>query len=264
MTSKRPQKPEVMSPAGYWPQLQAAVEAGADAVYFGLKHFTARAKVGFTLTELPEVMRTLHQRGVKGYVTFNTLIFDHELAEAARSAAAIAEAGADAFIVQDVGVARLLRQIAPDTEVHGSTQMSITSAEGVELASRFGVGRVVLARELSLDDIGAIRQATDVELEMFVHGALCVSYSGQCFSSEAWGGRSANRGQCAQACRLPYELIVDGEHKPLGDARYLLSPGDLYALPLMPEIVRLGVSALKIEGRYKDAEYVALTTAAYR
>jgi putative protease len=142
--------------------------------------------------------------------------------------------------------------------------MSITSAEGVALAQEFGVSRVVLARELSLDEIRAIRSQTDCELEMFVHGALCVSYSGQCFSSEAWGGRSANRGQCAQACRLPYELIVDGALRPLGDARYLLSPGDLYALHQMPEIVQFGVSALKIEGRYKDADYVALTTAAYR
>ena len=253
-----------MSPAGYWPQLRAAIEAGADAVYFGLTHFTARAKVGFTLEELPDVMRTLHARGVKGYVTFNTLVFEHELPEAARALAGIAAAGADSIIVQDLGVARLARQIAPDLEIHGSTQMSITSAEGVALAQQQGVTRVVLARELSLDEIGAIRKQTDCELEMFVHGALCVSYSGQCFSSEAWGGRSANRGQCAQACRLPYELFVDGQHRPLGDARYLLSPGDLYALPLMPEIVQLGVSALKIEGRYKDANYVALTTAAYR
>jgi putative protease len=257
-------KPEIMSPAGYWPQLQAAIEAGADAVYFGLKHFTARAKVGFTLTELPEVMRTLHQRGVKGYITFNTLIFDHELAEAARSLAKIIEAGADALIVQDVGIAQLAHQIAPDISIHGSTQMSLTSAEGIELARRFGVSRVVLARELSLADIRTIRGQTDCELEMFVHGALCVSYSGQCFSSEAWGGRSANRGQCAQACRLPYELIVDDQLKPLGDARYLLSPGDLYALHHIPEIVHIGVSALKIEGRYKDANYVALTTSAYR
>ena len=142
--------------------------------------------------------------------------------------------------------------------------MSITSAEGIALAQQLGVSRVVLARELSLDDVRAIRAATDCALEMFVHGALCVSYSGQCFSSEAWGGRSANRGQCAQACRLPYDLIVDTEHKPLGDARYLLSPGDLYALQQMPEIVRIGVHALKIEGRYKNADYVALTTAAYR
>ncbi|MEO7909939.1 MAG: DUF3656 domain-containing protein [Roseiflexaceae bacterium] len=261
-TSRR--KPEIMSPAGYWPQLHAAIEAGADAVYFGLKHFTARAKVGFTLTELPEVMRTLHQRGVRGYITFNTIVFNHELVEAARSLAAIAEAGADSIIVQDVGIAQLARQIAPELEIHGSTQMSITSAEGVELARRFGVTRVVLARELSIADIRAIRAATDCELEMFVHGALCVSYSGQCFSSEAWGGRSANRGQCAQACRLPYELVVDDELRPLDDMRYLLSPGDLYALQRMPEIVQLGVSALKIEGRYKDANYVALTTRAYR
>jgi U32 family peptidase len=253
-----------MSPVGYWPQLHAAIEAGADAVYFGLKHFTARAKVGFTLTELPEVMRTLHQRGVRGYITFNTVVFDHELAEAARSLAKIVEAGADALIVQDLGITHLARQIAPDVELHGSTQMSITSAEGVELARRFGVSRVVLARELSLAEIRAIRAQTDCELEMFVHGALCVSYSGQCFSSEAWGGRSANRGQCAQACRLPYELIVDDQLKPLDDARYLLSPGDLYALHHVPEIVQLGISALKIEGRYKDANYVALTTSAYR
>lgn len=260
----RPPKPEIMSPAGYWPQLQAAIEAGADAVYFGLTHFTARAKVGFTLTELPDVMRTLHQRGVKGYVTFNTLVFDHELIEAARTLAAIAEAGADAIIVQDVGIAQLARQIAPALEVHGSTQMSITSAEGIHLAQQFGVTRVVLARELALDDVRAIRARTDCELEMFVHGALCVSYSGQCFSSEAWGGRSANRGQCAQACRLPYELIVDEQVQPLGAARYLLSPGDLYALRHMPAIVQIGIAALKIEGRYKDANYVALTTRAYR
>jgi putative protease len=257
-------KPEVMSPAGYWPQLRAAIEAGADAVYFGLKHFSARAKVGFSLAELPEAMATLHRRGVKGYITFNTLVFDHELDEAARALAEIAEAGADALIVQDVGVARMAKQIAPGLDIHGSTQMSVTSADGVLLALHFGVSRVTLARELSLDQVRAIRAATDCELEIFVHGALCVSYSGQCFSSEAWGGRSANRGQCAQACRLPYEMIVDGEARPLGDARYLLSPGDLYALRQVPSIVGIGIAALKIEGRYKDADYVALTTAAYR
>ncbi len=257
-------KPEIMSPAGYWPQLNAAIEAGADAVYFGLKHFTARAKVGFTLTELPDVMRTLHTRGVKGYVTFNTLIFDHELREAVKTIEQIALAGADSLIVQDVGMAQLAHQIAPTVDIHGSTQMSITSAEGVALAQRFGVNRVVLARELSLDQIRAIREQTDCELEMFVHGALCVSYSGQCFSSEAWGGRSANRGKCAQACRLPYELIVDDVLKPLGDARYLLSPGDLYTLHEIPQIIEVGVSTLKIEGRYKDENYVALTTNAYR
>jgi putative protease len=253
-----------MSPGGYWPQLRAAIEAGADAVYFGLKHFTARAKVGFTLEELPEVMRTLHRRGVRGYVTFNTLIFEHELGEAARTGAAIVEAGADALIVQDLGILRLLRNIAPDVELHASTQMSITDAEGVRFAQSFGADRVTLARELSIAEVRTIREQTGCAVEMFVHGALCVAYSGQCFSSEAWGGRSANRGQCAQACRLPYDLMVDGEREPLADARYLLSPGDLYTLKEIPEIVAAGVSALKIEGRYKDAEYVALTTQAYR
>ena len=257
-------KPEIMSPAGYWPQLRAAIEAGADAVYFGLKHFSARAKVGFSLAELPEAMATLHRRGVKGYVTFNTLVFHHELEEAARALAEIARSGADAVIVQDVGIVRMAKEIAPGLEIHGSTQMSVTSADGVRLAQSFGVSRVTLARELSLAEIRAIREATDCELEIFVHGALCVAYSGQCFSSEAWGGRSANRGQCAQACRLPYEMIVDGTLRPLADARYLLSPGDLYALHQMPEIVGIGISTLKIEGRYKDADYVALTTAAYR
>lgn len=265
MTSRSPGvKPEIMSPAGHWPQLRAAIEAGADAVYFGLRRFTARAKVGFEPEELPEAMRVLRERGVKGYVTLNTLVYDRELSEAAETIAAVAEAGADAIIVQDVAVARLARRVAPTLDVHGSTQMSITSAEGVRHAARHGVRRVVLARELSLAEIRKIRAETDVELEIFVHGALCVSYSGQCFSSEAWGGRSANRGKCAQACRLPYELIVDGTPRPLGDARYLLSPGDLSALRLVPEIVESGLSALKIEGRYKDAEYVALTTRAYR
>ncbi len=257
-------KPEIMSPAGYWPQLHAAIEAGADAVYFGLTHFSARAKVGFTLAELPEVMRTLHTRGVKGYVTFNTLVFDHELHEAAQTIEQIAATGADSLIVQDVGIAQLAHQIAPHVDIHGSTQMSITSAEGVALAQRFGVSRVVLARELSLSEIRAICEQTDCELEIFVHGALCISYSGQCFSSEAWGGRSANRGQCAQACRFPYDLIVDDKLQELGDARYLLSPGDLYALHQVPEIIETGVHTLKIEGRYKDANYVALTTNAYR
>ncbi len=263
-TSPLSPKPEIMSPAGYWPQLQAAIESGADSVYFGLKHFSARAKVGFRLEELPDVFRTLHSRGVKGFITFNTLVFEHELSEAARTIEATARAGADALIIQDLGVLQLAHEIAPDLELHASTQMSITSAEGVRLAQKLGASRVTLARELSLGEIRAIRATTDCDLEIFVHGALCVAYSGQCFSSEAWGGRSANRGQCAQACRMPYELIVDNEPHPLDDARYLLSPGDLYALHHVPEIVEIGISALKIEGRYKDADYVALTTRAYR
>jgi len=258
-----------MSPAGYWPQLRAAVEAGADAVYFGLQHFSARAKVGFTLEELPEVMKTLHVRGVRGYLTFNTLVFEHELPEAARAIAAAARAGVDALIVQDVGILRLAREIAPDLELHASTQMSITDGSGVEFARDLGVARVTLARELSIAEVRTIYEQTTTadkkcDLEIFVHGALCVAYSGQCFSSEAWGGRSANRGQCAQACRLSYDLMVDGEQKPLADARYLLSPGDLCTVAQVSEIVAAGVGCLKIEGRYKDADYVALTTRAYR
>jgi putative protease len=261
---RRTQKPEVMSPAGYWPQLNAAIEAGADACYFGLKHFSARAKVGFDLAELPEVMRALHRRGVRGYLTFNTLVFDHEVSEAARAIAAIAESGVDAIIVQDLGILRLAREIAPGLELHASTQTSITSADGVAFALELGARRVTLARELSLEEVAAIYEKTAADLEIFVHGALCVAYSGQCFSSEAWGGRSANRGQCAQACRLPYEMLVDGKLKPLADARYLLSPGDLAALHHMPQVIDAGVGCLKIEGRYKDADYVALTTRAYR
>ncbi|HTB16718.1 MAG TPA: DUF3656 domain-containing protein [Bryobacteraceae bacterium] len=259
-----PRKPEVMSPVGHWPQLNAAIEAGADSCYFGLKHFSARAKVGFDLSELPEVMRTLHRRGVRGCLTFNTLVFEHELAEAARLIGSIAEAGVDALIVQDIGVLKLAHQIAPELELHASTQTSITSAEGVEFALSQGAQRVTLARELSLDEVAAIQAKTQADLEIFVHGALCVAYSGQCFSSEAWGGRSANRGQCAQACRLPYEMLVDGVRKPLADARYLLSPGDLSALQHLPQIIATGVRCLKIEGRYKGADYVALTTRAYR
>ena len=253
-----------MSPAGYWPQLHAAIEAGADAVYFGLKRFSARAKVGFEQAELPDVMRVLHARGVRGYLTFNTLIFEEELADAAATIAAVAQAGVDALIVQDLGTVRLAREIAPTLEIHASTQMSITDSAGVRFAKSFGAARVTMARELSLKDLRRIAQETDCDLEIFVHGALCVAYSGQCFSSEAWGGRSANRGQCAQACRMPYELLVDGAVRPLDDARYLLSPEDLYALDQVPEIAEAGIAALKIEGRYKDAAYVALTTRAYR
>src|SRR5215469_1989088 len=150
-------KPEILSPAGHWPQLQAAVEAGADAVYFGLTHFTARAKTGFTLAELQEAMRTLHRRGVKGYVTYNSLVWDSEIDSAARGLAAIAEAGADAILVQDLAVVKLARRIAPGLDIHASTQMSITSADGANLAYDMGIKRVVLARELSLTEVRAIQ-----------------------------------------------------------------------------------------------------------
>jgi len=264
--ARRRVKPEVLAPAGGWPQLRAAVEAGADCVYLGLDALNARARASnFTLEELPEVTAYARARGVRVYVTMNVLVFDEELQQAERLIRGIAEAGADAVIVQDVGVARVVREVAPNLPIHGSTQMSVTSGEGARFAKGLGCKRVVVGRELSVDDIAAVRdECEDVEIEAFVHGALCVSYSGQCFSSEAWGGRSANRGQCAQACRMPYGLVVDGDVRDLGDVKYLLSPQDLMAVELVPELIDAGVGCFKIEGRLKGPEYVAIATAAYR
>ena len=259
-------KPEVLAPAGGWPQLRAAIAAGADCVYLGLDALNARARASnFTLEELPEVMAYAKARGVRAYVTMNVLVFDEELKLAEKLIRGVAEAGVDAVIVQDVGVARLIKRVAPNLPIHGSTQMSVTSAEGARFARELGCKRVVVGRELSLRDIHAVKaECPDVEVEAFVHGALCVSYSGQCFSSEAWGGRSANRGQCAQACRMPYGLVVDGELAELGDVKYLLSPQDLMAVDLVPELIESGVGCFKIEGRLKGPEYVAIATQAYR
>ena len=258
-------RPEVLAPAGDRSAMEAAVRAGADAVYFGLQGFNARARAtNFDVAQLRETLGWLHDHGVKGYITLNTLVFDEELEAVERAVRACAEAGADAIIVQDLGVAKLAHAIAPDLPIHASTQMTCTDASSVELAKELGASRVILARELSLDDIAKIRAATDVEVEVFVHGALCISYSGQCLTSEAIGGRSANRGACAQACRLPYELVVDGEKVDTGDKAYLLSPEDLEASSIVPELVKLGVSSLKIEGRLKGPEYVSATTRLYR
>jgi putative protease len=201
---------------------------------------------------------------VKGFLTFNTLIFSDELPAAVDYIRAIAAAGVDAVIVQDLGLARLIKAMAPSLHVHGSTQMTLTEPRGIEFVKKLGVERVVLARELSVDDIRKIAGATDTELEVFIHGALCVAYSGQCLTSEALGGRSANRGQCAQACRLPYDLVVDGEARDLGDKAYLLSPQDLAAYDLVGDLAALGVASLKIEGRLKSAHYVAATAQTYR
>jgi putative protease len=257
--------PEVLAPAGDRASLEAAVRAGADAVYFGLQGFNARARAdNFAADALRETIELLHRHGVRGYVTLNTLVFDHELAEVERAILRCEESGADAIIVQDLGLMRLARKVAPALPIHASTQMTCSDAGAVELARALGASRVILARELSLADIAAIREQTSAELEVFVHGALCIAYSGQCLTSEAIGGRSANRGACAQACRLPYELVVDGRLRELGDLSYLLSPQDLEASALVPELCALGVSSLKIEGRLKGPEYVAATTALYR
>ena len=260
----RPQ-PELLAPAGGWDALRAAVAGGADAVYFGLSNFNARHRANnFTVEELPRVVEYLHRRNVLGYVTVNTLIFSDELAEAEALIAAIVAAGADAVIVQDLGLLRLIRRIAPELPVHGSTQMTLTEPRGIEFVRALGVERVILARELSLDDIRLITTRTNMPLEVFVHGALCIAYSGQCLTSEALGGRSANRGQCAQACRLPYELIVDGETRELADKAYLLSPQDLAAYESIESLVALGVKCFKIEGRLKTPQYVAVTSQTYR
>lgn len=259
-------KPEILAPAGGRSQLEAAVWAGADAVYFGLDAgLNARVRAtAFGVEQLGPTMDYLHERGVRGYLTLNTLVYDEELDQAEQLVCSAALAGVDALIVQDIGLVRLARAVAPGLPLHGSTQMSITDAAGVAFAEQLGVRRVVIGRELSIDEIAAVMNDTPLEIEAFVHGALCVSYSGQCFSSEAWGGRSANRGQCAQACRLPYGLLVDGELREQGDYRYLLSPQDLMALEQLPRLVRAGVSCLKIEGRLKGPEYVLATVSAYR
>src|SRR6185369_5928333 len=207
------------------------------------------------------------------------LIFENEMPEAEQYLRTIIASGVDAAIVQDVGICRLIRQLSPDFPIHVSTQMTISSAGGMEFARELGCNLVVLARECSLKEIEKIGLGASVNssphsspvtlpaalpLEVFVHGALCVAYSGQCLTSEALGGRPANRGECAQACRMPYDLISDGLPVPLGDRRYLLSPQDLSGLEVLPDLIRLGVSSLKIEGRLKSPEYVANITRAYR
>ena len=261
-----PSAPELLAPAGDWDCVRAAIENGADAVYFGLDTgFNARARAtNFAVDDLPRLMATLHRRGVKGYATLNTLVFSDELAAFEHLIVAVAEAGVDAVLVQDVGAARLIRAICPDLPLHASTQMTLTSAESIGLAEQLGMERVVLARELSIDEIIAIRRQTSMPLEVFVHGALCVAYSGQCLTSESLGGRSANRGQCAQACRLPYDLVCDGHDVDLGDRKYLLSPQDLAAYSLAPELIAAGIASFKIEGRLKTPEYVANITKHYR
>ncbi|MDZ7967301.1 MAG: DUF3656 domain-containing protein [Nostoc sp. DedSLP03] len=264
------QRPELLAPAGNWECAKAAVENGADAIYFGLDRFNARMRAeNFTEADLPQLMTFLHRRGVKGYVTINTLIFPKELAQAQQYLRTIIAAGVDAAIVQDIGICRLIRHLSPDFPIHASTQMTITSAAGVEFAKSLGCQLVVLARECSLKEINKIQQQiaqqeTSLPLEVFVHGALCVAYSGQCLTSEALGGRSANRGECAQACRMPYDLIADGEVVNLKERKYLLSPQDLAGLDVLPNLVKSGVTSLKIEGRLKAPEYVANVTRVYR
>ncbi|MGQ9869353.1 DUF3656 domain-containing U32 family peptidase [Leptodesmis sp.] len=263
-------RPELLAPAGNWECARAAVENGADAIYFGLERFNARMRAeNFTEADLPDLMAFLHRRGVKGYITLNTLIFPQELVEAEQYLRTMITAGVDAVIVQDVGICRLIRHLSPDFPIHASTQMTVTSVAGVQFARSLGCQLVVLARECSLKEITKIQQQLELQeislpLEVFVHGALCVAYSGQCLTSEALGGRSANRGECAQACRMPYDLFADGKPVNLGDRKYLLSPQDLSGLEVLPDLIKTRVASLKIEGRLKSPEYVANVTRVYR
>ncbi|MGL4593881.1 MAG: DUF3656 domain-containing U32 family peptidase [Thermoguttaceae bacterium] len=274
--------PELLAPAGCLDSLRAAVANGADAVYFGIGNsekdalentFNARARAkNIPLEKLRETMDWLRKRCVKGYVTLNTLVFSNELSKVETILREINIAGVDAILVQDLGVARLAREICPDLPLHASTQMSLTAVRGIEHVRSLGISRVVLPRELSLDDIRLIKNSTQMELECFVHGALCMSFSGQCFASFALGGRSANRGRCAQPCRLAYTLLDGNTSKPIfspltrtfEEPKQLLSPSDLATLLILPQIVAAGVNAIKIEGRLKPPEYVAEVTRVYR
>jgi putative protease len=256
---------EILSPVGTWEMCLAAVHNGADAIYVGMPGFNARGRTEtFSIDTLRDMTRYCHLYGVKIFLACNILIFEEEFDEIEDLLREIIPLGIDALIVQDIGLIRKIREIAPYQVIHGSTQMTVSSPEAIAQMEDLGISRFVLARELSIDEIRAIRRATEKEIEVFVHGALCVSYSGQCLTSESLGGRSANRGQCAQSCRLPYELIVDDKVFPLGDRKYLVSPKDLCSLGEIKTLLDIGVDSFKIEGRLKSPEYVAATTKAYR
>ena len=253
---------ELLSPVGDFDCLKSAVQNGADAVYFGANSFSARAFASnFDDNTLEQAINYAKIRGVKTNLTLNTLIKNNELENAISVAKRAYEYGIDAIIVQDLGLAKYLIKNFPGLAVHASTQMSIHNLDGVLELQKMGFSRVVLSRELSLEEIEYICKNSNIEIEVFVHGALCISYSGQCLFSSIVGGRSGNRGKCAQPCRLPYELL---ENEKTIDKGYLLSPKDLCGLEFLPQLVEAGVSSLKIEGRMKTPEYVATVTRIYR
>lgn len=257
--------PEILAPVGTWDMLRAAVHNGADAVYMGMPGFNARGRAAtLEIEELRAMIEYAHLYGVKVFLAFNILIFERELSDVIDALHEVLPLRPDAFIVQDIGLAALIRHMAPEQPVHASTQMTITNPEAIKLTEDLGMQRYVLGREVSIPEMAKIKAETNKELEVFVHGALCVSYSGQCLTSESLGGRSANRGQCAQSCRLPYDLIVDGKKRDLGHKSYLVSPQDLYGLEDVPRLVELGIESFKIEGRLKSPEYVATTVRAYK
>ncbi|MGL4337872.1 MAG: DUF3656 domain-containing U32 family peptidase, partial [Turicibacter sp.] len=259
-------KIELLAPVGHKEGLLAAVTNGADAIYVGGAAFGARKEAAFSHEELIEVIKYSHLHHVKVYVTVNTTIFEAELEPLKEYIHFLYTHDADAIIVQDIGVANLVRRLYPDFELHFSTQMTLHNSEGVKFAKDFGADRVVVARENSLDEIKAMKEQVDIDLEVFVHGAICVCYSGQCLMSSMIGARSGNRGMCAQTCRLPYELVdlKTGKtlHSEVGD--FLLSPRDLSSIEEVGQLIDAGVTSFKIEGRLKRPEYVATVVKAYR
>lgn len=255
-------KIELLSPAGDFECLKAAIQNGADSVYLGSSSFSARANAtNFNFEELKNAIEYAHLRDVKINLTLNTLIKNNEFDEAVEIAKKAYEFGVDAIIVQDLGLSKLLNETFPDIVLHASTQMTAHNLETVKYLEKIGFKRFVVSRELSIDEIKNICKNTNVEIEVFIHGALCISYSGQCLFSSMIGGRSGNRGTCAQACRLPYELL---EENKVIDKGYLLSPRDLCSLEYLKELVDSGVKCFKIEGRMKKPEYVATVTSVYR
>ncbi len=258
-------KTELLLPVGNMEMCLAAVHHGADAIYVGVPFFNARGRTtDLSVNELKEIIDFCHLYGVKVNLAFNVVIFQHEIHKVIDLLTQILPLAPDAIIVQDLGLARIIRTIAPHQRLHASTQMTVTNADAIEFLSDLRIDRFVLGRENSLSEIRLIRSKTEKELEVFVHGALCVAYSGQCFTSESIGGRSANRGQCAQSCRLPYELLVDGVKRDLGNLSYLVSPKDLMGLAEVSALKALGVNSFKVEGRLKTPEYVASSARNYR
>ena len=259
------QKSELLLPVGDMNMCLAAIHNGADAIYVGMPHFNARGRTtDFTTEQLKEMIDLCHLYGVKVNLAFNVVIFEPELPAVIELLKEVLPTRPDALIIQDVGLAKIVRQMYPEQVIHGSTQMTVTNHEAMSLLADLGIKRFVLGREVSLPEMKAIKEKTECELEVFVHGALCVAYSGQCFTSESIGGRSANRGQCAQSCRLEYEMIVDGEKRDLGALKYLVSPKDLCGIAEIPDLLSLGIDSFKVEGRLKTPEYVASAAKNYR
>ena len=259
-------KIELLAPAGSLAALKAAVEHGADAVYIGGPMFSARQKAeNFTHEQMVAGVQYAHERGCKVHVALNTIVSNEEIGQVVEYAYQLADAKVDAVIVQDLGVAHLLRETLPQLPLHASTQMAVHNTPGVQFLEEQGFERVVLARETSLEAIREIKAETDAELEVFVHGALCVAYSGQCLLSSMIGGRSGNRGLCAQPCRMQYQLVDEGGREYQSkDGQYLLSTRDLNMIHHLPDLIRAGVTSLKIEGRMKRPEYVATVVRQYR